>query len=119
MNRRQVVFIMLCSSVSPISFAVEASHAKLNHRDQYISLDFVSMPLRQLLQIMADMKGLNLVMSEKVAGKMTIHIKEAPWQEVLDTILASRSLLAKRKGSVLWVGPYEELMAHEIGRAHV
>ena len=116
MNRRQIIFSMFWPLISPMSFAVEVSRGKadkVNHRDRYVSLDFVSIPLRQLLQMMADMKGLNLVMSEKVSGKISIHIKEAPWQEVLDTILASRALLAKRKGSVLWVGPYEELIAHE------
>ncbi len=116
MNRRQVIFGMCFSLALSISFALEAGGAKLdqsNQGDRYVSLDFVSIPLRQLLQIMADMKDLNLVMSEKVSGKITIHIKQAPWQEVLDTILASRSLLAKRKGSVLWVGPYEELITHE------
>ncbi len=116
MNRRQVIFGMCFSLALSIPFALEAGGAKLdqsNQGDRYVSLDFVSIPLRQLLQIMADMKDLNLVMSEKVSGKITIHIKQAPWQEVLDTILASRSLLAKRKGSVLWVGPYEELITHE------
>ena len=114
MNRRSIVTGMLFCLTSPIAFAHQTLSS--NQREQSgvpISLDFVSIPLRQLLQIMADMKGLNLVMSEKVFGKMSIHIKQAPWQEVLDTILASRSLMAKRTGSVLWVGPYEELMAHE------
>ena len=106
MNRRQMMTGAFLILALPLTI-----HAKQN--DDKVSLNFVAIPLRQLLQILADMKSLNLVMSEKVTGKMTIHIKHAPWQEVLDTILASRSLLAQRKGSVLWVGPYDELMAHE------
>lgn len=87
MNRRSIVTGMLFCLTSPIAFAHQTLSS--NQREQSgapISLDFVSIPLRQLLQIMADMKGLNLVMSEKVFGKMSIHIKQAPWQEVLDTI---------------------------------
>jgi len=116
MNRRQIVSGVLLCLVTPVVMAVQGLGGKRNKPNQansHISLDFVSISLRQLLQMMADMQALNLVMSEKVIGKISIHIKHAPWQEVLDTILASRSLLAKRTGSVLWVGPYEELMAHE------
>ena len=108
MNRRQVLTGVFLYGVPHLVFGLSPEAGNSN-----ISLNFVGIPLRQLLQMLADMRGLNLVMSEKVIGKITIQIKQAPWQEVLDTVLASRSLLSKRKGSVLWVGPYEELMTHE------
>ena len=78
-----------------------------------VTLSFSAISLRQLLQMLAQMKNLNLVMSEKVAGKISIYMRDAPWSEVLETLLASRSLSYKRDGLMLWIAPEEELIAYE------
>ncbi len=76
--------------------------------DKSITLKFSSIDLRQLLQLLADMRGLNLMMSDKVSGKTSINMKNASWQTNFDSVLASKSLASRIDKDVLWVAPYEE-----------
>jgi type II secretory pathway component HofQ len=59
---------------------------------QPITLNFSSIDLRQLFQILAEMRGINLILSEKIQGKTNIHMNQVPWQTVLDSVVASKNL---------------------------
>ena len=59
---------------------------------QPVTLNFSSIDLRQLFQILAEMRGINLILSEKIQGKTNIHMNQVPWQTVLDSLVASKSL---------------------------
>jgi type IV pilus assembly protein PilQ len=83
-------------------------HAQEGISDKSITLKFSSIDLRQLLQLLADMRGLNLMMSDKVSGKTSINMKNAFWQTTFDSVLASKSLGSRLDKDVLWVAPYEE-----------
>lgn len=80
---------------------------------QPITLNFSSIDLRQLFQILAEMRGINLILSEKIQGKTNIHMNQVPWQTVLDSVVASKTLAYKLDNGVLWVAPYEELANFE------
>ncbi len=59
---------------------------------QKISLDFKDADIRNILRLIADISGLNIIVSDSVKGKVTIKLENIPWDEVLDIILETNSL---------------------------
>ena len=66
-----------------------------------ISLDFQDVDVRTILQILAKESGTNIIASDRVNGKMTITLKDVPWDQALDIVLDSRDLYMKHQGNVI------------------
>ena len=78
-----------------------------------ISLNFQDVPVRQLLQILANENNLNLVASESVTGNITLRLENVPWQRALNTILRVKGLSSRMDSNILIVAPSEELAERE------
>ena len=117
MRRRKVLkygcLACLGSVASGLVSRIAIGAPNSDSKEPLMSLSFASIDVRQLLQMLADAKGINMMISEKVSGVTSIHMKNATWQSIFDSVLASRSLAHQYEAGVLWVAPYEEIMAHE------
>ena len=80
---------------------------------QRLSLNFQSIEIRALLQIIADFSDFNVVTSDSVTGTVTLRLKDVPWDQALDIILQSKGLDKRRSGNVLLIAPKEELATKE------
>jgi len=78
-----------------------------------LSLNFQSIEVRSLLQVIADFTNFNVVTSDSVNGNVTLRLKDVPWDQALDIILQAKGLGVKKSGNVLWVAPKDELAAKE------
>ena len=78
-----------------------------------ISLDFQDVPVRQVLQIIAQVNGFNLVTTDTVTGNVTISLSGVPWDQALDMILRVKGLDKRLEGNILLIAPTEELTARE------
>ncbi|MGB3725071.1 MAG: type IV pilus secretin PilQ family protein [Glaciecola sp.] len=78
-----------------------------------ISLDFQDVPVRQVLQIIAQVNGFNLVTTDTVSGNVTISLSSVPWDQALDMILKIRGLDQRLEGNILLIAPSEELASRE------
>ncbi|WP_026376909.1 type IV pilus secretin PilQ [Aestuariibacter salexigens] len=78
-----------------------------------ISLDFQDVPVRQVLQIIAQVNGFNLVTTDTVSGNVTINLNSVPWDQALDMILKIKGLGKRLEGNILLIAPSEELSARE------
>ncbi len=78
-----------------------------------ISINFQDIPVRSVLQLIADYNGFNLVVSDSVNGNITLRLDGVPWQKALDIILESRGLDKRVDGSVILVAPKSELDLRE------
>jgi type IV pilus assembly protein PilQ len=78
-----------------------------------ISLSFQSIEVRALLQIIADVAGTNLVVSDSVTGEIAMRLQNVPWDQALDIVLRSKGLAARQEGNVIVVAPMEEVAARE------
>ncbi|NWG87978.1 MAG: type IV pilus secretin PilQ [Hydrogenophilaceae bacterium] len=75
-----------------------------------ISLDFQNVEIKDLLKVIADFTGQNIVTSDRVTGTTSLRLKEVPWDQALDIILATRGLSRKViSNNVLWVAPSDEI----------
>ncbi|PZP62050.1 MAG: type IV pilus secretin PilQ [Azospira oryzae] len=78
-----------------------------------LSLNFQNVEVRAVLQVIADFTGLNIVVSDSVAGSLTLRLKDVPWDQALDIILQAKGLDKRREGNVLLVAPRDEIAARE------
>ena len=78
-------------------------------KGQPISVDFQDADIRQVLRIIAEVSKLNIVVSEKVKGRVTLRLEKVPWDQVLDLILQTYQLGMIKKGNVIRIAPIEQL----------
>ncbi|MEJ6475772.1 type IV pilus secretin PilQ [Pseudoalteromonas piscicida] len=86
---------------------------KKEYKGQPITLNFQDIPIRSVLQIIADTNGFNLVTSDTVSGNITLRLDGVPWDQALDVVLRVKGLDKRMDGSILMVAPSEELAARE------
>ena len=84
-----------------------------NHFLNPISLQFTDIEITELLQAMAKLGDTNFLLSESIKGKISIDLKNTPWQTALHSILASRGLRLVRNGEIYWIGPHAEILAFQ------
>ena len=78
-----------------------------------ISLNFQDIPVRTVLQIIADYNEFNLIASDTVTGNITLRLDGVPWDQALDIILKVKGLDKRMQGNILMVAPSNELAARE------
>ncbi len=86
---------------------------RLVYSEDRLSLNFQDIEVRSVLQLLADFTGLNLVTSDTVGGRITLRLKNVPWDQALDIILKSKGLSMRRNDNVIMVAPTEEIAARE------
>ena len=94
----------------------EEKRERLNEFDYVgdrISLNFQSIEVRAVLQLIADFTELNLVASDSVTGSITLRLQNVPWDQALDLVLKTRGLDSRQIGDVLMVAPAQEIAERE------
>ncbi|AWL13201.1 Type IV pilus bioproteinis and competence protein PilQ [Saliniradius amylolyticus] len=81
-----------------------------------ISLDFQDVPVREVLQIIAQVNGFNLVTTDTVTGNVTVSLSNVPWDQALAMILKIKGLGKREEGNILLIAPAEELAQRETQR---
>jgi len=83
--------------------------APREYTGQRISLDFKDADIQNVLRILADVSGLNIITTDDVQGKITMRLVEVPWDQALDAILKARGLDMVRDGNIIRVSTVEKL----------
>lgn len=91
----------------------EQRKEKFPYNGEKLSLNFQDIPVRSVLQLIADFTGLNLVASDSISGRITLRLKNVPWDQALELVLKTKGLDKRQNGNVLLVAPAEELAARE------
>ena len=91
----------------------EQRRAENEFTGERLTLNFQDIETRAVLQIIADISGLNLVVSDAVGGNLTLRLQNVPWDQALDIILRTKGLGMRQTGNVMLVAPAEEIAARE------
>lgn len=91
----------------------ENRKAKFGYVGEKLSLNFQDIEVRSVLQLLADFTDLNIVVSDSVKGKLTLRLKNVPWDQALDIILQTKALGKRQAGSVIMIAPAEEIASRE------
>jgi len=83
--------------------------AKFPYTGDKLSLNFQDIDVRDVLQILADFTEFNMVATDAVGGKVTLHLNDVPWDQALELILKSKGLGQRKAGNVVWIAPIAEI----------
>ncbi|MDL5026762.1 type IV pilus secretin PilQ family protein [Vibrio sp. TMPB1044] len=97
----------------PVIDEVTKEKSVLEKEGKLISINFQDIPVRNVLQLIADYNDFNLVVSDSVAGNLTLRLDGVPWQQVLDIILQVKGLDKRVDRNVILVAPKAELDLRE------
>lgn len=101
-------------TITPLKADVQSAPANvLEPSAKLISINFQDIPVRNVLQLIADYNQFNLVVSDSVSGNLTLRLDGVPWQQVLDIILQVKGLDKRVEGNVILVAPKAELDLRE------
>ena len=80
--------------------APEDADRKAYH-GQRVSMDFKDADIQNVLRVLADVSGLNLIATDDVKGRVTLHLSDVPWDQALDLVLRSNRLDSTREGNIV------------------
>ncbi|MES2402754.1 MAG: type IV pilus secretin PilQ [Pseudomonadota bacterium] len=83
------------------------------YKGSRVTFNFQDIPVRSVLQLLADVSNLNIVASDSVQGNVTLRLVNVPWDQALDVILRAKALAQRQNGNVIWVAPQTEIAKYE------
>ncbi|MDR2422466.1 MAG: secretin and TonB N-terminal domain-containing protein, partial [Deltaproteobacteria bacterium] len=86
-----------------------AAMADREYRGEKITLDFQNADIHNILRLIGEVSGMNVVVSDQVSGKVTLKLKNVPWDQALDIVLASKNLGVIQKGNVLRIDSMDNI----------
>lgn len=78
-----------------------------------ISLDFQQADISNVLRLIAEVSGFNIVIGEGVKSKVTMKLVSVPWDQALDMILKMNGLGKIRQGNILWIDTLANIAKQE------
>jgi len=86
---------------------------KKEYVGERLTLNFQDIETRAVLQLLADTSGQNMVISDSVAGNVTLRLQNVPWDQALDIVMRSKGLDMRQDGNVMFIAPAAEIAARE------
>lgn len=100
-------------SVTPPAIELIGTAATAAYTGAITGLSFQDIPIRSVLQILADYYDFNFIAGESVTGNITIVMDDVPWDQALEMVLRTSNLGSRLEGNVLYVAPAAEIAAQE------
>jgi len=103
----------LISQDRSAGFSTEATEAseegapqqRRNYVGKRVSFEFKDIDIHNLLRIIAEISKKNIVVADDVTGKITVRLRNVPWDQALDLVLRSKSLGKEEFGNIIRVAP--------------
>jgi type IV pilus assembly protein PilQ len=81
-----------------------------------LSMDFKDADINNLLRIIAEVSGMNVVSGSDVSGRVTVRLVNVEWQQALDVILKINNMGYEIDGNIIRVAPLAKLAAERKAR---
>lgn len=91
--------------------AVAAVAPAENHNK--ITIDVMNADVVNVIRLIGDVGGINIVVSDDVKGKVTIKLKNVEWRAALGVILKANGAAAVEEDNVMWIAPDARVAALE------
>nr|DAQ69858.1 MAG TPA: Type II secretion system protein [Inoviridae sp.] len=89
---------------SVLTFFVSSAQAETG--PQQLTFDFQTIPVSSALQLLADYRGLNLVLDENIRGSLSMRMKDVSWDEAIEYVTSTKGILYTVEGKFLRVSAY-------------
>jgi type IV pilus assembly protein PilQ len=80
---------------------------------QRISLDFKDADIKNVFRLLAEISGLNIVVTNDVAQKVTVRLVDVPWDQAMDILLNTNGLGSEQVGNVVRISTVGRLRSEK------
>jgi type IV pilus assembly protein PilQ len=85
---------------------------------QKISLDLQQAEIGDVLRLIAEVSGLNIIAGPEVRGTVTARLVDVPWDQALAVLLKLHSLTQERYGNVILIAPMQRVISQRQALLH-
>jgi type IV pilus assembly protein PilQ len=108
-----LLFLIWGAICFPFLLWAEEKKASSGVNKQIVSMDFKKIPVRDLLQFIAESMNFNVIMSESITGNVSVHFQNICWQQALDAILEMSGYVKKQKDNMLYIATAGEFAGRQ------
>ncbi len=76
---------------------------------QPISLDLKDADVHNVIRLLGDVSGINIVATDDVTGQITLRLNDVPWDQALDIVMQAQNLESVQDGNVLRISTVRRL----------
>ncbi|MDC0709775.1 type IV pilus secretin PilQ [Stigmatella sp. ncwal1] len=91
------------------AYAAEGAPQQARYRGKRVSFEFKDIEIQNLLRVIAEISKKNIVVADDVNGKVTIRLRNVPWDQALDLILRTKGLGKEEVGNIVRIAPLKTL----------
>ncbi|MCC7070477.1 MAG: type IV pilus secretin PilQ [Deltaproteobacteria bacterium] len=102
-------------STAPITVAQQGLAAAA-YRGKKVTIDLQDADIVNVIRLIGDVSGKNVVVAEDVKGKVTLKLKNVPWDQALDVTLKTKDLGQETRGGIIRVVLQSKLDAERQAR---
>ena len=88
-----------------------AAMSERNYTGRRVDFNVQNMDIKNLISAIAEIARRNIIVADDVSGRVTIKLRNVPWDQALDTILRSKGLGREEIGNIIRVAPLATLRA--------
>jgi type IV pilus assembly protein PilQ len=74
-----------------------------------LSINLQNIPVRSVLQKLAEFANINLVLSDRVVGNISLHLQNISWLQAKNIILSTKGLSERKIDNIYLIAPTEEI----------
>ncbi len=91
------------------ALAKEGVVQRVKYVGKKVSFEFKDIDIHNLLRVIAEVSKKNIVVADDVTGKVTIRLRNVPWDQAFELILRSKNLGKEEMGNIVRVAPLKQL----------
>ncbi|HEY8212414.1 MAG TPA: type IV pilus secretin PilQ [Myxococcaceae bacterium] len=91
------------------TYAALGAPRQRRYSGKRVSFEFKDIDIHNLLRVIAEVSKKNVVVADDVTGRVTIRLRNVPWDQALELILRSKSLGKEEIGNIIRVAPLKTL----------
>ncbi len=78
---------------------------------QKLSLDFKDADIKNVFRLLAEVSGLNIIVTDEVKQRVTIRLIDVPWDQAMDLLIDTNGLAKEQMGNVVRISTATKLKA--------
>lgn len=105
---------ILSAEIRPLATETAAAvPAEKRYTGEKISFDFKDADIRNVFRLLAEISGLNIVVTDDVKKRVTVKLTDVPWDQALDLLIDTNGLGKEQIGNVVRISTAAQLKAEK------
>ncbi len=104
---------------APVGSLTIGGRENTQYTGEKISLDFQNADINDILRLIAEVSGLNVIAGPDVKGTVTTRMVDVPWDQALDIILKINGLGQEREKNIIRVAPLQRFINEQDERRRI